>query len=75
MKPDELITYYGTVEKAAAALGVTIDAVYKWLKAGVIPAMRQSDIEVKSDRALLSDFTLKRRQEITNKTGSNRGDG
>ena len=63
MKPDELITHYGSVEKAADAIGVTIGAVYQWLASGEIPKLRQSDIEVKSGYALLSDFTKQRHKK------------
>ncbi|KAA0547791.1 hypothetical protein F0327_25370 [Citrobacter braakii] len=75
MKPDDLINHYGTVEKAASAIGVTIGAVYQWLQSGEIPPMRQSDIEVKSDRQLLSDFTLQRRKDEKHKPGSDSGTG
>lgn len=75
MKPDDLITHYGTVEKAASAVGVTIGAVYQWLQSGEIPPMRQSDIEVRSGYQLLSDFTLQRQQDENHKPGSNSGTG
>lgn len=63
MKPDDLITHFGSVEKAAAAVGVTIGAVYQWIAAGEVPPMRQSDIEVKTAYKLLSDFTIQRHKQ------------
>ncbi|WP_338318265.1 Cro/CI family transcriptional regulator [Escherichia coli] len=60
MKPEELIRHFGSVEKAAAGVGVTPSAVYQWLTAGEIPSLRQSDIEVRTAYKLKSDFTTRR---------------
>ncbi|EBX0279843.1 hypothetical protein ZM01_003921 [Salmonella enterica subsp. enterica serovar Oranienburg] len=60
MKPEELIRHFGDVEKAAEGVGVTPCAVYQWLAAGVIPPLRQSDIEVRTAYQLKSDFTARR---------------
>ncbi|WP_112039499.1 Cro/CI family transcriptional regulator [Escherichia coli] len=60
MKPEELIRHFGSVEKAAAGVGVTLGAVYQWLTAGEIPSLRQSDIEVRTAYKLKSDFTTRR---------------
>ena len=65
MKPEELIRHFGSVEKAAAGVGVTPGAVYQWLTAGEIPSLRQSDIEVRTAYKLKSDFTTRRVKQST----------
>lgn len=45
MKVKELIDLYGSQTAAAKALGVSVVAVHKWVKAGVIPELRQYQIE------------------------------
>ncbi|CDG88117.1 Cro/CI family transcriptional regulator [Xenorhabdus bovienii] len=60
MKPYDLIAYYGDAIRAAKYLGVTPGAIYQWMQSGTIPALRQSDIEVRTGYQLKSDFTMKR---------------
>lgn len=62
MKPDDVLDHYGSVDKAAEELGVSIGAIYQWRTAGTIPPLRQSDIEVRSGYLLLSDYTKQRRR-------------
>lgn len=45
MKPLDVIKYFGTQEKTADALGVTQQAIASWVKKGVIPELRQYQIE------------------------------
>lgn len=45
MKVKELIDLYGTQKAVAKALGVSAVSVHKWVKAGVIPELRQYQIE------------------------------
>lgn len=73
MKPDDIITHYKSVENAAANIGVTVGAVYQWLQSGEVPPMRQSDIEVKTGYALLSDFTISRREAERDENGRKDG--
>lgn len=60
MEMKELIKHFGTVSKAAIALEISVQAIYQWEKAGEIPRLRQSDIEVRTAYILKSDFTQKR---------------
>ena len=75
MKPKDLITHFVSVEKAAAAIGVTVGAIYQWLAAGEVPAMRQSDIEVKTAYRLLSNFTKQRHKKDKKKNRRSSGTG
>lgn len=75
MKPDELISHFGSVKKAALGVGVSLGAVYQWIEAGEIPPMRQSDIEVRTGYKLLSDFTAQRHRDEHDDTGRKRGTG
>lgn len=60
MDMKELIQHFGSVSDAADALEVSVQAVYQWEKAGAIPPLRQSDIEVRTAYQLKSDFTARR---------------
>lgn len=45
MKPEEVVEFFETQEKAALALGVTQQAISAWLKRGEIPELRKYQIE------------------------------
>ena len=55
MKTQDVIDYYGSVAKAAEALGVTHQAIYKW--GDEVPMTRQAHVQlatkgrVKKDKA------------------------
>jgi hypothetical protein len=60
MKINQLISHFGTPDKAAKGLNVSVQAVYQWMQADQIPVLRQSDIEVRTGYELKSEFTLQR---------------
>ena len=45
MTPQEVIEHYETQEKAARALGVTQQAIARWVAAGEVPELRKYQIE------------------------------
>lgn len=45
MKPIDVIEYFGSQEKAAKALGMKQPNISKWLTRGVVPELRQYQIE------------------------------
>jgi hypothetical protein len=46
MDPRPVVAYFGGPLKTARALRCTHPAVYQWLAAGVVPELRQYQIEV-----------------------------
>lgn len=61
MKTKNVIRHFGTKTLVAKALGITKPAVGKWGK--VVPELRQFQLEVITQGALKSDFTLLRIQQ------------
>lgn len=52
---DQLITYYGTPSKAAAAIGASKQRVNVWRVSGRVPLEAQIEFEVESKGALRAD--------------------
>ena len=55
MDPRAVIDHFGSLPKAAAALGVSRAAIYQWLEAGLVPELRAYQIQVITDGALQAD--------------------
>lgn len=55
MKPQEVIEYFGSQEKAAKALGIKQPNLSLWLKAGAVPELRQYQIEKITNGKLKAD--------------------
>ena len=56
MTVTDLIAHFGSGPKAAAALGLkTASALYQWRRAGLIPKLRQVQIEHLTGGALKAD--------------------
>lgn len=55
MKPNDVIEFFGTQQKAAVALSLTQSAVAHWVKAGEIPLVRQAHIQLVTNGQLVAD--------------------
>ena len=60
MKPEKAIKYFGTQEKTAAAVGISQPSVAKWISSGVIPALRQIQLQMITNGRLKADKNLLR---------------
>lgn len=58
MKTEDVVKAVGGMQKLCLMLGCHRSAVYAWQ--GVVPSARQYEIEVKTDRKLLSDYSISR---------------
>lgn len=58
MTPYDVITYFGGRSRAAQKLKISYQAVRDWEEAGEIPALRQWEIQGKTDGALTVDPAL-----------------
>lgn len=58
MKTSDVITYYGSITRAAKALNVSRVSLYKWGE--YVPPARQYELEVKTGGKLKSDYTQAR---------------
>jgi len=52
MTPKQVITHFGSVQKAALAIGMTTQCVYQWQKNNKIPYASQRIIELLTDHKL-----------------------
>jgi DNA-binding transcriptional regulator YdaS (Cro superfamily) len=65
MNPTDVMNHYETQQQAAAAIGIAQASIAKWLKKGVVPALRQLQLEaatggaLKADKGILPRKTLK----------------
>ena len=55
MNPKHIVEYWGTVNAARKALGVTDKAVYQWVAAGKVPKMRQYQVALLTKGKLKAD--------------------
>jgi hypothetical protein len=55
MKPTDVINHYETQQLAASALGIAQASIAKWLKNGVVPHLRQLQLEALTGGALKAD--------------------
>lgn len=55
MTPTDVIRYYGSIRKAADALGIEYATVWNWQKTGKVPPQRQFEIEVRTAGKLQAD--------------------
>ena len=58
MKKDDVIAYLGSVQKLSELINCDRRAIYQWGE--LVPEPRQYEIEVKTDRQLLSDYSISR---------------
>lgn len=56
MTPDQVISFFETQEKAAKALGITQQAVARWVASGEVPSLRQYQIEKVTNGKLKVDY-------------------
>jgi len=52
MTPKQVIKHFGSVQKAALAIGMTTQCVYRWQKIGHIPYPSQVIIQMLTDGKL-----------------------
>jgi hypothetical protein len=55
MKPQDLIDYFGNMNRVAKALGVSLPSVCKWVELGEVPELRQYQAQLATGGALLAD--------------------
>ena len=55
MTPKQVTKHYGTAERAASKLGVSIHAVYQWTKRKRVPPLRQAQIQIATRGRLRAD--------------------
>ena len=63
MKPEEIVSYYGTQVKAAAALGVDQSSISNWCTAGKVPLVRQYQVQLATRGKLKADKPAQRQQQ------------
>ena len=69
MKPTDVLTHYKTQQLAASALGIAQASIAKWLKNGVVPDLRQLQLErltggaLKAEAGILPRRTTKSRSK------------
>ena len=56
MTPKQVVEFFETQRKAAKALGVTQQAVARWVSSGEVPSIRQYQIEKITNGKLKVDF-------------------
>lgn len=64
MKTSELVVYFKSIQGIANFFEISRDSVYKW--GDEVPESRQFELEVKTNGALKSDYTLKKELENKN---------
>lgn len=52
MKPKQVVNYFGSLTKAAAAIGVTEPTIRRWVTVGSIPLNAQKAISYDTNGAL-----------------------
>lgn len=55
MRPENLISHFGSIANAARALQVSAPTIHGWIDAKEIPIGRQCQIEILTDGALRAD--------------------
>ncbi len=66
MKPTDVLTHYKTQQLAASALGIAQASIAKWLKNGVVPELRQLQLEALTGGALKADAGILPRRTTKN---------
>ena len=59
MKPNDLISHFGSPTKAAAAIDVTAQTILNWIEKGVIPMNAQKAISYDTKGKLKPDQVTK----------------
>ena len=70
MKPTDVLNHYKTQQLAANALGLAQASIAKWLDKGVVPELRQLQLEALTGGALKADAGILPRRTTKSRTNT-----